>query len=71
MQFGLKHYPGLDKEEHWVRTVEHLEEKYADGGYLKLWIPESPNAARLEELRAIIRDKARLRSVFDRIYASL
>lgn len=71
VQFGLKHYPGLDKEEQWVRTVEHLEEKYADGGYLKLWIPESPNAARLEELRAIIRDKARLRSVFDRIYASL
>lgn len=71
MQFGLKHYPGLDKEEQWVRTVEHLEEKYADGGYLKLWIPESPNAARLEELRAIIRDKERLRSVFDRIYASL
>ena len=54
-----------------MRAVEHLEEKYADGGYLKLWIPESPNAARLEELRAIIRDKERLRSVFDRIYASL
>ena len=68
VQFGFKHYPELDKEGHWERTVEHLEEKYADGGYLKLWIPESPNAARLEELRAIIRDRDRLRLIFDEIY---
>lgn len=68
VQFGFKHYPELDKEGHWERTVEHLEEKYADGGYLKLWIPESPNAARLEELRAIIRDRDCLRLIFDEIY---
>lgn len=56
VQFGFAHYPELDTEGHWERTLEHLHEKYADGGYLKLWIPESPNAARLEELRRIIRD---------------
>ena len=43
-------------------------EKYAEGGYLRLWIPESPNAARLEELRELIRDSARLRALFDRYY---
>ena len=68
IQFGLSHYPEMDKEGHWARTVEHLDEKYADGGYLKLWIPESPNATRLEALRAIIRDKALLRQVFERVY---
>ncbi|MCR5351220.1 MAG: HD domain-containing protein [Bacteroidales bacterium] len=68
IQFGLSHYPELPREGHWERTLEHLHEKYADGGYLKLWIPESPNAARLEELRAIIRDEAALRAYFDRIY---
>lgn len=68
IQFGLKNYPELDKEGHWQRTVEHLNEKYADGGYLKLWIPESPNAERLEELRTIIRDRKALRKAFDNIY---
>lgn len=69
IQFGLSNYPELEIEGHWERTVEHLQEKYAEGGYLRLWIPESPNAARLEELRAIIRDRAQLRNIFDRIFA--
>jgi Predicted HD superfamily hydrolase len=68
IQFGLDHYPEIDKEGHWQRTLEHLHEKYAEGGYLKLWIPESPNAARLEDLRAIIRDEPRLRSVFEKVF---
>ena len=45
--------------------MDHLNEKYYYGGYLKLFIPESRNAARLEELREIIGDRARLRSLFD------
>lgn len=68
IQYGFAHYPELSREEHWERTLAHLHEKYADGGYLKLWIPESPNAARLAELRAIIRDEAALRILFERLY---
>ena len=68
IQYGLANYPELDREGHWRRTVEHLEEKYAEGGYLQLWIPESPNATRLAALRAIIRDKALLRQFFERIF---
>lgn len=65
VQYGLSHYPELDREGHWQRTVEHIGEKYAEGGYLKLWVPESPNAARLEELRDIIRDRDELRRRFE------
>lgn len=65
VQYGLAHYPELDKEGHYQRTIEHMAEKYAEGGYLKLWIPESPNGARLEQLRAIIRDAQQMREVFD------
>ena len=64
----MANYPELDKEGHWRRTVEHLEEKYAEGGYLQLWIPESPNATRLAALRAIIRDKKLLREFFERLF---
>lgn len=68
VQFGLSHYPGLDKEGHWQRTLEHLHEKYAEGGYLHLLIPGSPNEAPLAELRAIIADEASLRTLFEQIY---
>ncbi len=56
-QYSLQHYPQLSREGHLSRCIGHLKEKYGDGGYLKLWIPGSPNARRLEELRAIIRDE--------------
>jgi len=65
VQYGFKHYPELDKEGHWRRTCEHMAEKYDDGGYLKLWIPESRNAQGLASLREIIHDKSRLRAMFE------
>lgn len=68
VQFGMEHYPELDKEGHWNRFVDHLHEKYYYGGYLKLFIPESRNATRLEELRRIIGDEARLRPLFDAFF---
>ena len=70
VQYGLSHYPELSKEQHYQRYCEHLQEKYAEGGYLKLWIPESDNAARLAELRALIADEARKREAFEQIYQS-
>lgn len=69
IQFGLSHYPDLDREGHWQRTVEHLQEKYAEGGYLHLLIPGSPNEEPLARLRDIIRDQALLRKYFETIYA--
>lgn len=68
VQFGMEHYPELDREGHWNRFVDHLHEKYYYGGYLKLYIPESRNAARLEELRGIIGDETKLRSLFDAFF---
>ena len=56
IQFGLIHYPDLDRDGHIERAVSHLREKYGRGGYLKLWIPWSDNAARLSELQDIIAD---------------
>ncbi len=68
IQFGLSHYPELTKEGNWERTLEHLHEKYAEGGYLHLLIPGSPNEAPLEELRKIIKDETYLRELFERLY---
>ena len=69
VQFGFSHYPELEKEGHWQRTLEHLHEKYAEGGYLHLLIPGSPNEEPLARLRAIINDESRLRALFEEVFA--
>lgn len=69
VQYGLDHYPELDREEHFRRMVAHLHEKYGRSGYLKLWFADSPNARRLEELREMMEDEPLLRKLFD-LYGS-
>lgn len=71
VQFGFRHYPGLDREGHIARAIDHLHEKYGRGGYLKLWIPWSENAARLNALQDIIADSEAVLSEVTRIYESL
>ena len=68
IQYGLANYPALTKEEHIERAVAHIKEKYGEGGYLKLWIPQSENAARLQEFRALISNEALLTESLKRIY---
>lgn len=68
VQYGLSHYHTLTKEEHIERAIAHIKEKYGRGGYLKLWIPESPNAVRLEEFRKIIDNEVELRQRLEVIY---
>ena len=68
IQYGLSHYPELSKEGHIERAVAHIKEKYGEGGYLKLWIPESENATRLDDFRALIKNEAELREHLQSIY---
>ena len=68
IQFTQDHFPDYDKEQQYQRFREHLMEKYSDTGYLRLWIPESDNAIRLEELRKIIRDENAMRDAFEQLF---
>ena len=68
VQYGLTHYPQYEREEHYRRFVEHLIEKYAEGGYLRLWIADPDKEQRLAELRGLIADRTTLRTTFDRLY---
>ena len=65
IQYGLDHYPELGKEQQYERMMQHLKEKYGRNGYLKLWFPESPNAARLEKLRQMIDEESEIRNIFN------
>lgn len=71
IQYGLTNYPELDREGHITRAIGHLREKYGRGGYLKLWIPWSDNAASLSALQETIADDSAIYRETVRIYDSL
>ena len=66
--FGIEHNPELNKEGQWARFNHHMEEKYSTNGYMRLWIPGSPNEKKRREVRETIANKKQLREVFDKIY---
>ncbi len=68
VEYGIDHYPEKSKEEQWQRFVDHCENKYSNHGYIKLWIPNSPNEQKIKIIRAIIADKAKLRQAFDNAF---
>lgn len=69
IQYGLANYPQLDHEGHWKRFMQHMDEKYSVNGYIRLWIQGSENERKLNELRQLIAEPAKMRPVFDRIFA--
>lgn len=71
LQYGMTHEPDLDREGQYRRLLEHMHEKYAEGGYLKLWIPYGDNARNLKEFRQTLSNKKEFRQLFDRIYDSI
>ena len=71
IQYGLDHYPELSKEQQYDRMMQHLHEKYSRNGYLKLWFPESPNAARLEKLRQMIDEETIIKDIFQDFFKTI
>lgn len=69
IQYGLSNYAELDKEGQWKRFRHHLDEKYSTNGYIRLWLPHSPNEKNLSQLRQLIATPAQLRKVFDQMFA--
>ena len=68
VQFGLDNYPEMDRENHWKRFREHLENKYSEHGYIRLWISGSDNERHLAALRACMADVRKLRTGFERFF---
>ena len=71
LQYGLSHEPQLDREGQYQRLKAHMQEKYAEGGYLRLWIPHGENARRLAEFRRLLADEEAFRQLYDNIYDTL
>jgi HD domain. len=66
MAYSRKLLPEADFETLYQRSREHLLEKYAEGGYMRLWLNSERNQLGLENLHAIIRDESRLRALCEK-----
>ena len=71
IQYGFNHYPELSPAEHRQRCYNHLQEKYAEGGYMHFWLPESEQSPNLTELREWMKDLQVLDAKYDEVLQTL
>ena len=71
IEYGLGHYPQYSQSEQFERFKEHIQEKYAAGGYLKIWIPGGENDLKLKAFQKEIEKPGRLEEMFDYWYEKL
>ena len=68
IEYGIDHYPEKSKEEQWQRFLSHIDNKYSSHGYIRLWLPNSPNEQNLKKIRDLRSTPKLLRAEFERIY---
>ncbi len=71
LQYGLAHYPDMARDEQIERARAHLQGKYAEGGYMQLLLPESPNAVPLAALRSLLKSDVALRKKLEEVLDNL
>lgn len=71
IQYSIKNSPDASKEVHHKHLIEHMQEKYAEGGYMKLWLESEKNLQGLKKLREIISDKNELSNIFEKLYEEI
>ena len=71
VQYGLDNYPQYGREGQWLRFKQHIAEKYARGGYLKIWIPGGENDLKLKAFQDDIEKPGVLEAMFGKWYEKL
>lgn len=71
VQYGLDNYPEFDRAGQLSRFKEHIAEKYARGGYLKIWIPGGENDVKLQAFQNEIERPGKQEELFDYWYEKL
>ena len=64
VEYGKSHFPHLSSEEHFQRVYSHIQEKYGENGYLKLWLKTDKNTQGLVELQSLLNDKEKLKGIY-------
>lgn len=66
--FGLKHYPNLNEEDHFLRAFSHIQEKYGPNGYLKLWLDTEKNKDGLKKIHTLLENRDLMKSIIIKHY---
>lgn len=71
VQFGFKHYPNLNEDEHLLRAFDHIKEKYGPNGYLKLWLKTKKNQDGLKKIHTLLLEPDKLNAVIRKHYLNI
>lgn len=71
IQYSLKQFPDYHGEQHFLQVQEHMQEKYGENGYLKLWLDTEINRRNLSEIRNAMRCGDKFKSDFMSIFDEL
>ncbi len=63
--YSLEHFAEYDRVNHSIKCKEHIEEKYGEEGYLKLWLHSEMNQKRLMGIRKVLSDERKYNKLFD------
>lgn len=68
IEYGKKHYPDYSFDEQFARAATHIESKYGEAGYLKLWLHTKKNSEGLKKLRSLLQDQSTMRAMCQKYY---
>lgn len=71
IQYSLANFPAYDFKQHFERVYHHMQNKYGENGYMKLWLSTETNRRRLAELRLILPLTDKVRSDFTKLFSQL
>jgi len=71
VQFGFKHYPHLNSDEHVDRAYAHIVDKYGPNGYLKLWLHTKHNQNGLKEIHQKLINEQEMKAYIKNIYLNI
>ena len=71
IQYSLDNFPNYTYTQHFTRTYEHIQDKYGENGYVKLWLDTAINRKNLQVIRNVIANIEIFTADFERIYYEL
>jgi len=68
VQYSLEHFPNYTLEQHYARAYDHMQKKYGENGYLKLWLDTEINRKNLSMIRSALRSEERFKTDFVHVF---